>query len=106
MPQEFSPDWDAAFSISSALGQVEAVRSGAGIGILHTFIARALPDLVPVAAAKPIRRAYWLVYHESVRPLRRIQAVAGFITKAVEQRKAALPSDPCIAGKYVPRTPG
>ena len=36
---EFSPDWDAAFSISSALGQVEAVRSGAGIGILHSFIA-------------------------------------------------------------------
>ncbi len=85
--QEFSPDWDAAFSISSALGQVEAVRSGAGIGILHAFIARSLPDLVSVAAAKPIRRAYWLVYHESVRPLRRIQAVAGFITKAVEREK-------------------
>ena len=85
--QEFSPDWDAAFSISSALGQVEAVRSGAGIGILHAFIARSLPELVPVTAAKPIRRAYWLVYHESVRPLRRIQAVAGFITKAVEQEK-------------------
>ena len=50
--QEFSPDWDAAFSISSALGQVEAVRSGAGIGILHTFIARSLPELVPVAGGK------------------------------------------------------
>ncbi len=85
--QEFSPDWDAAFSISSALGQVEAVRSGAGIGILHAFIARSLPELVPVPAAKPIRRAYWLVYHESVRPLRRIQAVADFITKAVEREK-------------------
>jgi DNA-binding transcriptional LysR family regulator len=85
--QEFSSDWDAAFSISSALGQVEAVRSGAGIGILHAFIARSLPDLVPVRAAKPIRRAYWLVYHESVRTLRRIQAVAGFITRAVEAEK-------------------
>ena len=85
--QEFSPDWDAAFSISSALGQVEAVRSGAGIGILHAFIARSLPELVPVNAAKPIRRAYWLVYHESVRPLRRIQAAASFITAAVEREK-------------------
>ncbi len=84
---EFAPDWDAAFSISSALGQVEAVRSGAGIGILHAFIARALPELVPVAAAKPIRRAYWLVYHESVRPLSRIQAVASFIIAAVEREK-------------------
>lgn len=85
--QEFSPRWDAAFLISSALGQVEAVRSGAGIGILHAFIARSLADLVPVAAAKPIRRAYWLVYHESVRPLRRIQAAAAFITRAVEREK-------------------
>lgn len=84
---EFLPDWDAAFSISSAMGQVEAVRAGAGIGILHAFIARALPELVPVDAAKPIRRAYWLVYHETVRPLRRIQAAAEFITEAVEQEK-------------------
>jgi DNA-binding transcriptional LysR family regulator len=84
---EFSPGWSAGFMISSALGQAEAVRSGAGIGILHTFIARAMPDLVAVASIPPIRRAYWLVYHESVRPLRRVQAVAGFITKAVEWDK-------------------
>jgi hypothetical protein len=37
--------------------------------------------------AKPIRRAYWLVYHESVRPLRRIQTVAGFIGEAVERER-------------------
>ena len=85
---EFSPDWDAGFSISSALGQAEAVRAGAGIGILHTFIARSMPELVPVPAAKPIRRAYWLVYHESMRPLRRIQTVAGYITRVVESEKA------------------
>jgi len=85
---EFSDRWDAAFSISSALGQVAAVRSGAGIGILHTFIARDTPDLVPVAAIPSIRRAYWLVYHESVRPLRRVQAVAGFISEAVERERA------------------
>ena len=34
-------------------------------------------------AVAPIRRAYWLVYHESVRPLRRVQAVAGFIAGQV-----------------------
>jgi DNA-binding transcriptional LysR family regulator len=80
---EFSADWSARFAISSAMGQVEAVRSGAGIGILHTFIARGAPDLVQVKAVAPIRRAYWLVYHESVRPLRRVQAVAGFIAGQV-----------------------
>jgi DNA-binding transcriptional LysR family regulator len=85
---EMSPYWEAGFSISSALGQAEAVRSGAGIGILHTFIARNMPDLVAVPAAPPIRRAYWLVYHESVRPLRRIQAVSAFISEIVDRERA------------------
>ena len=61
------------------------MRSGAGIGILHTFIASAHDDLVPVETIAPIRRAYWLVYHESMRPLRRIQAVTSFIQQAVER---------------------
>lgn len=86
--QEFWRDWQARYSVSSALGQVEAVRAGAGIGILHTFIARAHPDLVPVPAPPRIRRAYWLVYHESLRPLRRVQAVCAFIGEAVEREKA------------------
>jgi DNA-binding transcriptional LysR family regulator len=85
---EFAPSWEAGFAISSALGQVEAVRSGAGIGVLHAFIARAYPELVPVASIPPIRRAYWLVYHESVRPLRRVQTVASYIAAAVEKERA------------------
>lgn len=85
--REFSGNWEAGFAISSALGQVEAVRSGAGIGILHTYIARAVPDLVPVASIPTIRRSYWLVYHESVRTVRRIQAAASFITKATERER-------------------
>ncbi|EXL10504.1 LysR family transcriptional regulator [Aquamicrobium defluvii] len=84
---EFSKDWRSAFAISSALGQAEAVRSGAGIGILHTFIARSMPELVPVEAVAPIRRSYWLVYHETVRPLRRVQAAASFITRVVERER-------------------
>ncbi|BCG85254.1 MULTISPECIES: LysR family transcriptional regulator [unclassified Mesorhizobium] len=85
---EFSTDWRTSFAISSALGQAEAVRAGAGIGILHTFVARSMPELVAVDVVAPIRRAYWLVYHESVRPLRRIQIVASFITKAVERERS------------------
>lgn len=86
---EIMPDWQASFAVSSALGQLEAVRSGAGIGILHTFIARSHDDLVPVPVAPPIRRAYWLVYHETVRPLRRVQAVSSFIAAAVEAERAS-----------------
>lgn len=81
---EFAPEWRARLSVSSALGQVEAVRSGAGIGILHAFIARTHADLVAVEGIAPIRRAYWLVFHESLRHARTVQATAAFIGKAVE----------------------
>ncbi|MBE7184603.1 MAG: LysR family transcriptional regulator [Methylobacterium mesophilicum] len=86
--REFAAAWPARLAVSSALGQVEAVRAGAGIGILHAFIARSCPDLVAVPAFPPLRRAYWLVYHESVRPLRHVQAVTGFITRTVEKERA------------------
>ncbi len=85
---EIMPSWQAGFEVSSALGQTAAVRSGAGIGILHTFIAREYAELVHLPLAPPIRRAYWLVYHESMRPLRRVQAVSAFIAKAVEKDRA------------------
>lgn len=85
---EFAKDWAPGFMISSALGQAEAIRSGAGIGIVHTFVARTMPDLVPVTSVPPIRRAYWLVYHESVRPLRRVQTVAQFIAAAVDKERS------------------
>jgi DNA-binding transcriptional LysR family regulator len=85
---EFAPDFEPSFMVSSALGQVEAVRSGAGIGILHSFIARGHDDLVRVEGFAPIRRAYWIVYHESVRALGRIQAVSGFIGKSVDADRA------------------
>ncbi len=85
---EITPDWVARFGISSALGQVEAVRANAGIGILHTFIARDFSDLVPVPITSPIRRAYWLVYHDSVRTVRKVQVVSAFIQKAVEKERS------------------
>ncbi|MFC6490396.1 LysR family transcriptional regulator, partial [Nitratireductor sp. GCM10026969] len=85
---EISERWKAAFAVSSAMGQVEAVRSGAGIGILHTFIARGHPDLVALPFARPIRRSYWLVYHESMRPTRSIQAVAAFVGELVERERS------------------
>ncbi|MBA8878116.1 LysR family transcriptional regulator [Phyllobacterium myrsinacearum] len=80
---EITRDWRPTFEISSAIGQVEAVKAGAGIGILHTFIAREHPDLVPVLPERTIQRSYWLAYHESVRTLRRITAVSSFISDLV-----------------------
>lgn len=83
----FTPDWQAGFQISSALGQVEAVRSGAGIGILHTFIGRMFDDLVPLSGFDPVPRAYWMVYHESARPLPQVRAAAAFIRELTDKNR-------------------
>lgn len=85
--REVSRDWKPAFEVSSALGQVEAVKAGAGIGILHGFIAREHRDLVEILPHKRIRRSYWLSYHESARILRRIHVLADFISGLVEQER-------------------
>ena len=85
---EFSPAWDAGFSISSALGQVEAVRAGAGIGILHAFMAGRDTGLVPVLPAHTLTRSYWTVVHEDLRAISRVALVAEFLSEIVSRDRA------------------
>ncbi|MFB2549455.1 LysR family transcriptional regulator [Ensifer soli] len=85
---EVMRNWDAAFEISSATGQTEAVRSGAGIGILHDYIARQHPELVRLLPEKAIRRSYWTTWHESARELVRVRTVIDFLEELVAQERA------------------
>ena len=85
---EIMRSWDASFEISSATGQTEAVRSGAGIGILHNYIARQDPDLVRILPDTTIRRAYWTTFHESARDLARVRTVTAFVQELVESEQS------------------
>ncbi|MBO3758931.1 LysR family transcriptional regulator [Ciceribacter sp. L1K22] len=85
---EVMRNWDAAFEISSATGQTEAVRSGAGIGILHSYIARQYPELVRVLPEIAIQRSYWTTFHESARELARVRAVVAFLQEEVAESRA------------------
>ncbi len=85
---EVMRNWNAAFEISSATGQTEAVRSGAGIGILHNYIARQDPDLVRILPDTTIRRAYWTTFHESARDLARVRTVTAFVQELVESEQS------------------
>lgn len=80
---EVMRSWDASFEISSATGQTEAVRSSAGIGILHNYIARQYGELVRILPDTTIRRAYWTTYHESARDLVRVRTVVDFLQELV-----------------------
>ncbi|MBB6220248.1 LysR family transcriptional regulator [Rhizobium leguminosarum] len=80
---EVMRSWDASFEISTAIGQTEAVRSGAGIGILHDYIARQYPELRRILPDISIRRAYWTTYHETARDLVRVRSVVDFLQELV-----------------------
>lgn len=81
--REFYPQWKNRLEIASATGQLAALRGGAGIGVLHDYLAREDPHLVPVLPALRARRAYWTVYHESLRNTARVRAAADFLADMV-----------------------
>ena len=72
---------------ASVVGQMEAVRAGAGVGILHDYAARRHPELVRLLPAHSYRRSYWLVIHADIHDLRRIKEVEGFIVEAVREAR-------------------
>lgn len=80
--------WTSDVSVSSALGQFEAVRAGSGIGILHTFMARRDPTLRQVLPPMVLRRSYWLVIHEDLRQVRRVAAVAEWLAEIAAADRA------------------
>ncbi|ABC89544.1 probable transcriptional regulator protein, LysR family [Rhizobium etli CFN 42] len=84
---EVMRSWDAGFEISTAIGQTEAVRSGAGIGILHDYIARQYPELQRILPEISIRRAYWTTYHETARDLVRVRSVVDFLQELVSAER-------------------
>ncbi len=81
--REFLRGWRSQIEVTSAIGQVEAVRAGAGIGVLHDYLAQdsGLVRLFPERAAV---RTYWLAIHESLRHVARVRVAADFITEAVQ----------------------
>jgi DNA-binding transcriptional LysR family regulator len=57
------------FESANTVTQLEALRAGVGLGVVHHFIARRFKDLVRVLPERSATRAYWLVSHEDMRSL-------------------------------------
>lgn len=85
---EFLRDWRSDLEISSAMGQLEAVRAGAGIGVLHDYLARPHPDLVRVLREHRATRSYWTAIHENLRDVARVRAMADFLAAVVREAHA------------------
>lgn len=91
----FSPSLDYAsdyfagapvqLGIATAVAQMEAVKAGVGIGVLHDYLAASDDGLVRLSSPVTTRREYWLAYHESQKDLRRLKVVTDYITKLVHE---------------------
>jgi DNA-binding transcriptional LysR family regulator len=73
------------FECTSAVTQLEALRAGLGLGVVHDFIARRFADLTRVLPERRAVRGYWVVTHEDTRGLGRIRAVHDHLVAAVER---------------------
>jgi DNA-binding transcriptional LysR family regulator len=85
---QFHKAWRTTIAVSTAVGQTEAVRAGAGIGILHAFMARRDETLVPVLPQATLTRSYWTVVHEDLRAIRRVALVSEFLAEIVSRDRA------------------
>ena len=84
---EFARHWTSQIEVSTAIGQFEAVRAGAGIGILHDFMAMGDSSLVRLFPEQSTKRTYWTVWHEHVRVLRRVQLVVELLDRIVRRER-------------------
>jgi DNA-binding transcriptional LysR family regulator len=84
---EFLADWRSTIEVSTAIGQLEVIRSGAGIGVLHDFMAASYPRLVRLFPERFATRSYWTVWHENMRDTRRVQAVVEMLDNLVRQER-------------------
>lgn len=80
------------FRCASVVGQLEAVRAGTGIGILHDFAVNGEPGLVRVLPEVSFRRSYYLLSHPESTSVRRIATSREFLTRRFrEERVRFLP---------------
>jgi len=72
------------YECGGVVAQMEAVRSGHGVGILHDYAARRYPELQRLLPDVRFVRSYWLTSHPDTHDVRRVQEVHSFIVASVK----------------------
>lgn len=91
---EFAPGHKARFRSSTVVGQMNAVVSGAGIGVVPYFMAHTEPTLVPVLPELYTERWFWLQVNPESRQLARVRATTDFIASQIEANRQMFMSLP------------
>jgi molybdate transport repressor ModE-like protein len=75
------------YECGSVIAQMEAVRAGEGIGILHDYAAARHPELVCILPALRFSRTYWLLSHPDTHNTARVAEVYRAIVDSVAERR-------------------
>lgn len=75
------------FRCAGVIGQIEAVKAGVGIGVLHDFAMASESGLVRLLPEISFRRSYYLLSHPETRALARIAATHGFLVDLFRRRR-------------------
>ena len=74
------------FRSTNVSAQFNAILEGIGLGLVHCFMARREPRLQVVLPEQiAVQRTYWLLVHEDLRHVARVDAVCQFLTRILRQ---------------------
>lgn len=74
------------YECGSVIAQMEAVRAGEGIGILHDYAASHYPELARILPGMRFTRTYWLMSHPDTHDTARVSAVYRAIVEGVKAK--------------------
>ncbi|PHZ84344.1 LysR family transcriptional regulator [Paremcibacter congregatus] len=81
-------DPHVVFRSTSVLAQYNAALDGIGLSVIHCFMANQEPRLIPILPEEiSINREYWLVVHEDLRQVARVDAVCRFLTRLLKDQR-------------------
>jgi len=73
---------NVVFRSTNVSAQFNAILAGIGLGLVHCFMAQREPRLQVVLPAEiSVERTYWLLVHEDLRHVARVDAVCRFLTR-------------------------
>ncbi len=83
------------FRSSNVSAQFNAILEGVGLGLVHCFMAHGEDRLRVVLAEEiAVERSYWLVVHEDLRHLARVDAVCKFLTRILSDNSELMMGGP------------
>jgi molybdate transport repressor ModE-like protein len=76
------------YECGSVVGQLEAVRAGHGVGILHDYAAQRYPELQRILPGTRFTRSYWLVSHPDTNDSKAVRELRRYIVAKVRAARS------------------